>query len=234
MKEIAKNLQRVRARIDSACETGGRSPDAVTLLAVSKTQPMEAIRAAYACGQRRFGENYLQEALAKIDGLADLAIEWHFIGRIQSNKTRPIAEHFAWVHGIDDLKHARRLSEQRPDGLPPLNVCIQVNLSGEQSKGGVEPEAVDALARAMLDLPGLRLRGLMALPAPLDAYEEQRVPFRRLAQLQRGLVEAGIPLDTLSMGMTDDLEAAVTEGSTLVRIGTAIFGTRAKGAVGLK
>jgi len=198
----------------------------VRLLAVSKTFPSSAIRLAHAEGQRSFGESYLQEALAKQAELGDLDIEWHFIGPIQSNKTRPVAEHFAWVHSVDRLRIAERLSVQRPLGLPPLQVCVQVNISGEASKHGVAPEEALALAKAVADLPHLQLRGFMAIPRPTPDPAEQRSQFailRRLFELAR---ESGLTLDTLSMGMSQDLESAVLEGATLVRIGTAIFGAR--------
>jgi pyridoxal phosphate enzyme (YggS family) len=226
MTEIAKNLLQVQRQISDAAIAHHRDPAHIHLLAVSKTKPVTDIRAAYAQGQRRFGENYLQEALEKIDALQDLQIEWHYIGRIQSNKTRPIAEHFAWVQGIDSIKQARRLSEQRPPGMAPLNVCLQVNVSGEYSKAGVAPSALQPLAAAIRPLAGLRLRGLMTLPATADSLAAQRRPFRQLAELQAGLQAAGFDLDTLSMGMSNDLQAAIAEGATLVRIGTAIFGAR--------
>mgnify|MGYP001811167340 CR=1 FL=1 len=193
---------------------------------MSKKQSAEAIRAAYEAGQRAFGEIYLQEALDKISQLADLDIDWHFIGRIQANKTRQIATHFAWVHGLADPAHARRLSEQRPGEMPPLNVCLQVNLSGEPSKGGVEPSATADLLDLCETLPGLRVRGLMTLPAPSDDETAQRQPFRALRMLRDQLATPTQPLSCLSMGMSDDLEAAILEGATFVRIGTAIFGER--------
>lgn len=226
MVAIEKNLQRVRQRIKELAGLYGRNVSDIQLIAVSKTQPASAIQAAYAAGARFFGESYLQEALAKREELAGLGIEWHFIGRIQGNKTRAIAEHFDWVHGLDSLAHAQRLSSQRPVGLGPLAVCLQVNLSGESSKGGVTPEALPELAMAVADLPGLRLRGLMTVPAPATGLAMQRQPFRQLAQLRQGLIDRGVSLDSLSMGMTDDLEAAIAEGATLVRVGTAIFGAR--------
>lgn len=227
MTTVAANWQAVRARIAAAAAAAGRSADEVTLLAVSKTFPPASIAEAHACGQRSFGENYVQEALTKIAALAPLDIEWHFIGPIQSNKTRPIAEHFAWVHSIERLKIAERLSAARPAGLPPLNVCIQVNVSGEASKAGVAPGEELALAQAIARLPNLRLRGLMAIPEPTDEPGAQREAFRRVRIAADGIRNAGIPLDTLSMGMSADLEAAIAEGATLVRIGTAIFGARA-------
>lgn len=229
MTNIAANINRVRERLAIAARAAGRDPAAITLLAVSKTQAAASIRAAHGEGLGDFGENYLQEALDKMALLQDLTeIRWHFIGPIQSNKTRAIAEHFAWVHGIDRLKIAERLSQQRPTALPPLNVCIQVNIDGEASKSGVAPAALPALADAVAALPGLRLRGLMAIPAPRVDTAAQRAPFFRLAQ-QLATLSTRLPgLDTLSMGMSDDLEAAIAEGSTLVRIGTAIFGPRPK------
>jgi pyridoxal phosphate enzyme (YggS family) len=202
----------------------GRPEKSVRLIAVSKTQPAEALISAYRHGQRDFGENYLQEALAKQDRLAHFDIAWHFIGPIQSNKTKPIAARFAWVHSVDRLKIAERLSEQRPSGLPPLNICIQANVSGEASKSGVAIEELPALVEAIVKLPRLRLRGLMAIPAPADDPAQQRIPFRILRQAFEDLSDHG--LDTLSMGMSEDLEAAVLEGATLVRIGSALFGPR--------
>ncbi len=224
---IAARLGAVRERIAEACRRAGRGTDEVTLLAVSKTQPAEALREAWEAGQRAFGESYLQEALDKIEALRGLTgVEWHFIGPLQSNKTRRIAGNFQWVHGVDRLKVARRLSEQRPEGLPPLSVCIQVNTSGEASKAGVHPEELPALAEAVAELPRLHLRGLMTIPAPASTLEAQRRPFRLLRRLLEALQERGLPLDTLSMGMSGDLEAAILEGATLVRVGTAIFGPR--------
>lgn len=226
MTTIASNLQAVRAAIAAAAEACGRAPQDIGLLAVSKTFPAGAVREAYAAGQRRFGENYVQEGIDKIAALRDLQIEWHFIGPIQSNKTRPIAEHFDWVHGIERLKVAERLSSQRPAGLPPLQVCLQVNVSGEASKSGVAPEELAALAPQVAKLPNLRLRGLMAIPAPSDDAAEQRAAFAQLRALFEQLKHAGLQLDTLSMGMSHDFPSAVAEGATLVRIGTAIFGNR--------
>jgi PLP dependent protein len=228
MSQTAEHLQQVLERIRAAERRYGREPGAVTLLAVSKQQPIEAIRAAAAAGQRCFGENYLQEALPKIEALASEGLEWHFIGPLQSNKTRPVAEHFAWMHSVDRLKIAQRLSEQRPDALPPLNICLQVNISGEASKSGVEPDDLPELAAAVTRLPRLRLRGLMAIPAPSEDFAEQRRACARLRECQERLLGAGQDLDTLSIGMSDDLEAAIAEGATLVRIGTAIFGPRAR------
>lgn len=224
---IAARLLQVRERIDAAAARAGRPPAAIELLAVSKTQPAAAIRAAYAAGQRAFGENYVQEALEKMALLADLEdLVWHFIGRIQANKTRQIATHFHWVHGLCDPDHARRLSEQRPLGWPALQVCIQVNLDGESSKSGIDPEQAAALIEYCDTLPGLRVRGFMTLPAPAHGEAAQRVPFRALRQLRDRLATPERPLECLSMGMSDDLEAAILEGATLVRIGTAVFGPR--------
>jgi PLP dependent protein len=224
---IPGRLREVQARIRAAVERAQRPPDSVALLAVSKTHGAEAVRAAYIAGQRAFGESYVQEAIQKIALLADLTdIEWHFIGRIQANKTRQIATRFAWVHGLSDPAHARRLGEQRPADLPPLKVCIQVNVSGEATKGGVEPDAVAAMIAACEALPGLDVRGLMALPAPADDEDAQREPFRALRLLRDRLATSSRPLACLSMGMSDDLEAAILEGATLVRVGTAVFGPR--------
>ncbi len=226
LQSVAGRLAQVRARIDAACQAAGRPPELVGLIAVGKRHPAQALRAAYGAGQRAFGESYVQEAIDKQSGLLDLDIEWHFIGRIQTNKTRPIAERFDWVHGLAELGHARRLSEQRPSGMPPLQVCIQVNLDGESSKSGVPPESVAALLNGCADLPRLRVAGLMALPAPRKDQERQREPFRALRLLRDRLATPDRPLDCLSMGMSDDLESAILEGATLVRIGTAIFGAR--------
>ncbi|MCA1977834.1 MAG: YggS family pyridoxal phosphate-dependent enzyme [Thiobacillus sp.] len=216
----------VRARIEAAARQAGRAAEDVQLLAVSKTFPAAAVRAMAACGQRAFGENYVQEALEKMAALADLPLEWHFIGPLQSNKTRLVAENFAWVHSVDRLKIAERLSAQRPPGLPPLSVCIEVNVSGEASKGGVAPAGLPVLAAAVGSLPGLKLRGLMAIPAPSDNPVSQRAAFHRVRVLFDDLVARGHALDTLSMGMSADLEAAILEGATLVRVGTALFGSR--------
>jgi len=223
MSTIAENIAKVGARIREAAQASGRDFSSIGLLAVSKTKPADAVRQAHAAGQCDFGENYLQEALEKQLVLADLPLIWHFIGPIQSNKTRAIAEHFSWVHSVDRLKIAERLSAQRPEHLPPLNVCLQVNVSGEASKSGCNPDDVAALAHAVTQLPNLTLRGLMAIPEPTDDPVEQRAAFARLRQLRDGL---GPDLDTLSMGMSHDLEAAVAEGATWVRIGTALFGAR--------
>ncbi|MBA5688478.1 YggS family pyridoxal phosphate-dependent enzyme [Rugamonas apoptosis] len=230
MSTIAQNLQAIGGTIIAALQECGRPPGAVQLLAVSKTFGPEAVLEAVRAGQLAFGENYLQEALDKIAAVAagapGAALEWHFIGPIQSNKTRPIAEHFDWVHTVDRLKIAQRLSEQRPADKAPLNICLQVNISGEASKSGAAPEEVAALAAQVAALPNLRLRGLMAIPEPADSMEQQRAPFARLRALYEQLRAAGIPLDTLSMGMSADLHAAVVEGATIVRIGSAIFGSR--------
>ncbi len=228
MTGIAHNLQHTRERIAAACAAAGRSTDGVTLLAVSKTFGAEAVREAHAAGQRAFGENYVQEALDKIAALADLraGLEWHLIGPLQSNKTRVVAESFDWVHSVDRLKVAERLSAQRPENLPPLQVCLQVNVSAESSKSGVPPAEVAALAAQVARLPRLRLRGLMSIPEPVADFEAQRAPHRALQALLQELRQQGLALDTLSMGMSADLEAAVAEGATIVRIGTAIFGGR--------
>jgi pyridoxal phosphate enzyme (YggS family) len=221
-------LRGVQARIARAAAEAGRDPAAVRLLAVSKTFGPAAAREIAACGQLEFGENYLQEALAKQAALADLPLVWHFIGPIQSNKTRPIAENFSWVHSVDRLKIAERLSAQRPPGLPPLQVCLEVNVSGEASKGGVATAELPALAEAVSVLPGLQLRGLMAIPEPTPDVAAQRAAFRRVRELFDVLRARGHALDTLSMGMSGDLEAAILEGATIVRIGTALFGERNK------
>lgn len=226
LEGINERLTAVHGRIEAAAGRYGRDPGGIMLLAVSKTQPAEAVRAARVAGQRAFGENYAREALAKQQTLADLDIEWHYIGRPQSNKTREVAERFSWVHTVDRLKIARRLSAQRPPDLPPLQICLQVNVDAEASKGGVEPADLLELAHAVADLPRLRLRGLMAIPAPAENLDAQRAPLRRLRELYDALKRDGLSLDTLSMGMSADLEAAIAEGATLVRIGTAIFGPR--------
>ena len=228
MATIDCNLLEVNGRIARACEMAGRPVSSVTLLAVSKTQPPQAVRDAVAAGQSRFGENYVQEALDKMAALAELRprLEWHLIGPLQANKTRAVAEQFDWVHSVDRLRIAERLSAQRPAGEPPLQVCLQVNVSGEDSKSGLAPADVPALARAVAALPRLRLRGLMAIPEPASDVEAQRRPHRALRDLLEALRRDGLELDTLSMGMTADLEAAVAEGATLVRIGTALFGAR--------
>ncbi|OGS78702.1 MAG: YggS family pyridoxal phosphate enzyme [Gallionellales bacterium GWA2_55_18] len=226
MTTIASNLQAVRNAIAKAAAVAGRVPDDIALLAVSKTFPPAAMREAYHAGQTAFGESYAQEALEKIVALHDLPIEWHFIGPVQSNKTRAIAENFVWVHSVDRLKIAERLSAQRPQNLPPLNVCMQVNVSGEDSKSGVAPDEVAGLAQAVARLPQLRLRGLMAIPAPSDDVATQRLPFAQLRQLRDKLNSQGLALDTLSMGMSHDFAAAIVEGATMVRVGSAIFGLR--------
>jgi pyridoxal phosphate enzyme (YggS family) len=230
MTTIADKLQQVRTRIDAACKACGRDPTNVRLLAVSKTFPEAALRAAHAAGQTAFGENYVQEGVAKIEALADLrergGIEWHCIGPLQSNKTRVVAEHFDWVHSVDRLKIAQRLSEQRPAHLPPLQLCLQVNVDGGANKSGVPPPEALALARQVVELPNVRLRGLMAIPEPAEGFEEQRALFLRATALYEELRAAGIALDVLSLGMSADLEAAVAAGSTMVRVGTAIFGGR--------
>ena len=213
-------------RIADAAIAAGRDPAMVRLLAVSKTWPADSVREAAAAGQRAFGENYVQEGAAKVDELAGLGLEWHFIGPLQSNKTRLVANRFSWVHSIDRLKIAERLSEQRDVHLPPLEVCIQVNVSGEASKSGVAPPDLPELARAVAVLPRLRLRGLMTIPEPTPDVALQRARFASLRAMRDELNAAGLALDTLSMGMSDDLEAAIAEGSTLVRVGTAIFGSR--------
>lgn len=232
MTAIAANLQAVRTRIAAAERESGRTAAndhcAVSLLAVSKTWPAAAIREAWQAGQRAFAESYLQEALDKLEGLRDLPIEWHFIGPLQSNKTRAVAENFAWLHTIDRAKIAQRLSEQRPSELPPLNVCLQINVSGEASKSGVAPGEVAELARAVAGLPRLVLRGLMCIPEATDNVGSQRSRFAQMRELLHVLnAELGLSMDTLSMGMSDDLESAVAEGATMVRVGTAIFGVRA-------
>ncbi|TYC55116.1 YggS family pyridoxal phosphate-dependent enzyme [Zoogloea oleivorans] len=224
---ISGRLQNLALRIARAAEAVGREPAGVRLLAVSKTWPADSVREAAAAGQRAFGENYVQEGVAKVEALAGLGLEWHFIGPLQSNKTRLVANSFAWVHSIDRLKIAERLSEQRDVHLPPLDVCIQVNVSGEASKSGVAPDDLPELARAVAALPRLRLRGLMAIPEPTSDVALQRARFASLRQLREQLNAGGLQLDTLSMGMSDDLEAAIAEGSTMVRVGTAIFGGRA-------
>ena len=226
MTSISDRVQAIRTGIQQAEQAAGRSAGSVHLLAVSKTKPADAIREAFAAGQQRFGENYVQEALEKMTALGDLPLEWHFIGPIQSNKTRPIAEHFHWVHGIDRLKIAQRLNDARPADLPPLNVCIEVNVSGEASKEGISPDEVMALAQAIAALPRLKLRGLMTIPAPTHDTALQHQQFSMLRTLLESLNQQGFALDTLSMGMSDDFPAAIAEGATIVRVGTAIFGAR--------
>jgi pyridoxal phosphate enzyme (YggS family) len=226
MTTITSNLQAVRDAIAAAAFNAGRDPGSIRLLAVSKTFPADALREAYRAGQGCFAESYVQEALDKIAALNDLPIEWHYIGPIQSNKTRAIAEHFSWVHSVDRLKIAERLSQQRPAHLPALQLCLQVNISMEASKSGVPEGELDELAHAVAKLPRLKLRGLMAVPAPGDDAIAQRAPFARLRGLRDSLNRQGLQLDTLSMGMSDDFAAAIAEGATMVRIGTAIFGAR--------
>lgn len=228
MTTLQERLLAVQARMEQACAQAGRAPAAVQLLAVSKLHPAQAVRDAWVAGQRAFGENYVQEALDKMAALADLraALEWHLIGPLQSNKTRAVAEAFDWVHSVDRLKIAQRLSDQRPAHLPPLNLCLQVNISGEASKSGLSPAEVADIAPAVAALPRLRLRGLMSIPEPLQGLEAQRAPHRVLRLLQDELNRRGLGLDTLSMGMSEDLEAAIAEGSTMVRVGTAVFGPR--------
>jgi len=230
MSTIAGNLQAVEATIQVACEAAARPRSTVQLLAVSKTFPAEAVLEAAACGQRAFGENYLQEGVDKIAAVAkalpDTPLEWHFIGPIQSNKTKPIAVNFDWVHTVERLKIAQRLSEQRPAERGPLNICLQVNISGEATKSGVHPDELLELAREVARLPNLRLRGLMAIPEPEADPELQRVPFARLRALAQDIVKDGIFIDTLSMGMSGDMRSAILEGASIVRVGSAIFGAR--------
>jgi len=230
MSLILRNLQAVHARIDSAAHSAARDPQDVILLAVSKTFGADAVIEAALAGQVAFGENYLQEALDKMDAVRavrpEAPIEWHFVGPIQSNKTRAIAAHFDWVHSVERLSIAERLSLARPAHLPPLNVCLQVNISGEGSKSGASPDEAPALARAIADLPRLHLRGLMAIPAATEDEQQQRAAFKRLRELQESLCNEGLALDTLSMGMSGDLDAAIAEGATIVRVGSAIFGNR--------
>ena len=226
MATIGFNMQAVRQRVADAARACGRDPAAVGLIAVSKTFGADAVAAAHACGQRVFGENYVQEAVDKIVALASLGLEWHFIGPIQSNKTRQIAENFAWVHSVDRAKIAERLAAARPAALAPLQVCIQINIGDENTKSGVAPADAPALARAIAALPRLKLRGLMTIPPASDDPAQQRRYFAELRKLKEQLATAGVALDTLSMGMSADLEAAIAEGATLVRVGTAIFGQR--------
>ena len=235
MSPIATQLQDVRARIAAAVQAAGRQPDAVQLLAVSKFFDAECVLEAWRAGQSAFGENYVQEALDKMTVVRAAApaakIAWHFIGPIQSNKTRQIAEHFDWVHSVDREKIARRLAEQRPAHLPPLNVCLQVNISAEDSKSGLEPTELLAVAQAVVAMPGLRLRGLMAIPAPTEVVQEQHAAFQRLRELAAQLSAQGIACDTLSMGMSADMDAAIAEGATIVRVGAAIFGQRQRDSI---
>ena len=227
MIRVTENLRKIRDLLAKAADEAGRAPDSVKLLAVSKKQPVSSILEAAAEGQRDFGENQAQEGLEKISVLADEAFVWHFIGHLQTNKTRAVAEHFDWVHSVDRLKIARRLSSQRPDSLPDLNICLQVNIDEESSKSGlVTVQSTIDLAREVMALPRLTLRGLMCLPAIRPTFEEQRAPFARLREMAQGLAEVGIETDTLSMGMSDDFRAAIFEGATIVRVGTAIFGPR--------
>ncbi len=227
---ISENLQLVQHRIATSAQAAGRDPTSIRLLAVSKTFDAQAVLTAAQAGQRAFGENYVQEAFDKISATrelnSDLQLEWHFIGPIQSNKTRQIAEHFDWVHSVDRLKIAQRLSEQRPVDMPPLQICLQVNVSGEATKSGLEPDALLELARVVNTLPNIRLRGLMAIPEPTEDVEQQRAAFAKLRLMQNDLQAVGIQTDTLSMGMSADMDAAIAEGATIVRIGTAIFGDR--------
>jgi pyridoxal phosphate enzyme (YggS family) len=225
-QNLPLRLAEVRARMAAAAAAAGRSAQSVTLLAVGKAQPLELLSAAATAGIQDFGENYLEEARAKIAALQDRTLTWHFIGRVQSNKTRPIAETFAWVHTLDRLKVAERLAAQRPYHAPPLNVCLQVNLAGEASKGGVAPEELPGLAAAVAALPRLRLRGLMCLPPPEEEQVRQRYWFAQLRTHLEQLNATGAALDTLSMGMSDDFEAAILEGATIVRLGTVLFGPR--------
>ena len=226
MTAILSNLQAVHAAIDQAALMAQRDAAQITLLAVSKTVPASVVREAYSLGQKAFGENFVQEALDKMHDLRDLPLQWHFIGPIQSNKTRAIAENFSWAHSVDRLKIAQRLSEQRPTNMPPLNVCLQINVSGESTKGGVAPDEAEALAHAIAILPRLKLRGLMAIPAPAEELAVQRAAFTKMRELLNMLNTTGLNLDTLSMGMSHDLTAAIMEGATIVRVGTAIFGSR--------
>jgi len=223
---IAVNLRQINTLIVELCQQYQRDPNDISLLAVSKTKPAEDIRSAFNAGQRSFGENYLQEALQKIQALHDLPIEWHFIGSIQSNKTRELAENFAWVHSVDRLKVARRLSEQRPDSMPPLNICLQVNISEEKSKSGLLLKELSALVTEVVKLPNITLRGLMAIPAKADTLTAQRATFNKIRQALEMLQKSHPEINTLSMGMSNDMEAAIAEGSTILRIGTAIFGAR--------
>lgn len=226
MSSIEIRLAEVDSRIRSAEQRYNRLPGSVQLLAVSKTRPAADIREALAAGQYRFGESYLQEALEKIEQLRDLQIEWHFIGRIQSNKTREIAENFQWIHSLENLRHASRLNDQRPSGLPPLNICLQIQVDAEDTKGGIAQDQARHLIAQFEQLPRLRLRGLMTLPAPSHGVDNQRIAFHRLRLIREQLKSPEISLETLSMGMTADLEAAIAEGATIVRVGTAIFGPR--------
>ena len=225
-QQLTDNIAKVRSRVRESAEKCQRQESTILLLAVSKTRPADEIRDAADCGLRHFGENYLQEALDKIEQLQDLDLVWHFIGPIQSNKTRPIATHFDWVHSVDRAKIARRLNDQRPESLAPLNICLQVNISGEDSKSGISPAELPALAQAVVQLPRLRLRGLMAIPEATDDAARQHANFSRLRELLEEVREMAAEADTLSMGMSADMEAAIAEGATIVRIGTDIFGPR--------
>ena len=227
MIRVTENLPKIRDLLATAAKNAGRDPDSVKLLAVSKKQPLEKLREAREAGQRDFGENQVAEGVEKIRELGDSSLVWHFIGHLQTNKTRLVAEHFDWVHSIDRLKTARRLSEQRPESMADIQVCIQVNIDAEQSKSGAAPEDVLELAQQIKALPRLQLRGLMCLPRIRSQFDDQRIPFARLRKLADELRAAGIDTDTLSMGMSDDYRAAIFEGSTMVRIGTAVFGPRA-------
>jgi pyridoxal phosphate enzyme (YggS family) len=225
-QNLPERVHLVRERMARAAARAGRNAHSVTLLAVTKAQPPEVVRAAAGCGLGDFGESYLQEALGKLDALRDLPLSWHFVGRVQSNKTRPIAAAFAWVHAVDRLKIAARLSEQRPHHAPPLNVCLQVRLGAEAGKGGAAPDELPALAREVARLPRLALRGLMCIPPEETDPGRQRAWFRELRRLYAALNAGGAALDTLSMGMSGDFEAAIEEGATIVRVGTALFGAR--------
>ena len=229
MTTISNRLQDILARIHSS-ESNSHYKQKVSLLAVSKAQPSQAVREAYLAGQLMFGENYLQEALEKQTELSDLTIDWHFIGPIQSNKTQLIAQHFAWVHSVDRVKIAQRLNDARPENLPQLQVCIQVNTSNEDTKSGVKPHELEALAAAIVEMPRLKLRGLMSIPEPSTDYNKQRNQFKQVRECYDALLAKGFALDTLSIGMSDDYPAAIEEGSTIVRIGSALFGARSYGA----
>jgi len=226
MQNIEKNLARIKQQIEQAATDFDRKTSNISLLAVSKRKPASDLRSAYNYGQRDFGENFLQEAQQKMRELADLDIVWHFIGPVQSNKTRALAESFDWVHCVDRVKIAQRLNNHRPESMPPLNICIQVNIDLEASKSGVAPDDIIALAEAIRHLPQIKLRGLMTIPAQRSDFKSQREPFARLKQALHDLQQHGLDCDTLSMGMSHDMQAAIAEGSTLVRIGTAIFGER--------
>jgi PLP dependent protein len=226
-QNLPARIQAVQERVARAAEAAGRSAQSVTLLAIGKAQPLPLLNAAAACGLEHFGESYLQEALAKITALRERGLTWHFVGRVQANKTRPIAEEFAWVHALDRVRIAERLAAQRPPHAPPLNVCLQVNLAGEGAKGGVAPEELAPLAAAVAKLPRLALRGLMCIPPEETEPARQRAWFAKLRELRDQLNVQGARLDTLSMGMSGDFEAAIAEGATIVRLGTALFGPRA-------